>query len=236
MAMPWRDAETGEVWAIAAPAYPPDLEPKLPNPDVPRNAVRSLCYTETERPKEMQRLLKFGRNSAWPLSVSVASTPDGSNSVTVTYPIDYEDCDSSRTWFMAKFIAAAREDQMFGLPALFRPTATWTLKLRKEDASFRGVLYEDGASTPEDDGSPCYLVYRQKATIKLRCETVEVADRALTCLYGSSPEMTEQVHTREWAMIASIGGEIPEKHRLVQVDSVDDPDAYNVEIQKQASW
>jgi hypothetical protein len=135
---------------------------------------------------------------------------------------------------MAKFIAAAREDQMFGLPALFRPTATWTLKLRKEDASFRGILYEDGASTPEDDGCPCYLVYGQKATIKLRCESIEVADRALTCLYGSSPEMTEQVHTREWAVVASIGGEIPEKHRLVQVDPIEDPDAYNVEIQKLA--
>jgi hypothetical protein len=234
MAMPRRDTETGEIWTSALPSYPPDLEPRLPNPVVPRNAVRSLCYTETDRPKEMQRLLKFGRDSAWPLSVSVASTLDGSNSVTVTYSIDYEECDSSRAWFTAKFLAAAQEDQVLGLPAIYRPTATWTLKLRKEDASFRGILYEDGASTPEDDGCPCYLVYGQKATMKLRCETIEVADRALTCLYGSSPEMTEQVHTSEWAMVASIGGRIPEKHRLVQVDPIDDPDAYNVEIQNLA--
>jgi hypothetical protein len=180
MAMPWRDTETGEIWTSASPSHPPDLEPRLPGPVVPRNAIRSLCYTETDRPKEMQRLLKFGRDSAWPLSVSVASTLDSSNSVTVTSSIDYEECDSSRAWFMAKFLAAAQKDQMFGLPALFLPTTTWTLKLRKEDASFRGLLYEYGASTPEYDGCPCYLVYGRRATIKLRCETIEVADRALT--------------------------------------------------------
>jgi hypothetical protein len=135
---------------------------------------------------------------------------------------------------MTKFLAAAQEDQMLGRPALYRPTATWTLKLRIENSSFRGIIYEDGAPTPEDDGCPCYLVYGLRSSIKPRCETIEVADRALTCLYGSSPEMTEQVHTREWAMVASIGGPIPEKHSLVQVDPIDDPDAYNVEIQNLA--
>jgi hypothetical protein len=48
----------------------------------------ALYYTERDRPKEMQRLLKFGRDSAWPLSVSVASTLDGSNSVTA--PIQFQ--------------------------------------------------------------------------------------------------------------------------------------------------
>jgi hypothetical protein len=70
MARPWRDTETGEIWTTASPSYPPELNPHLPRPIVPRNAVRSLCYTETDRPIEMQRLLKFGRDSAWPLSLS----------------------------------------------------------------------------------------------------------------------------------------------------------------------
>jgi hypothetical protein len=35
-------------------------------------------------------------------------------------------------------------------------------------------------------------------------------------------------------MVASIGGDIPEKHSLTQVDPVENPDAYNVEIQKLA--
>jgi hypothetical protein len=42
MARPWRDTETGEIWTTALPCYPPELNPHLPHPVVPRNAVRSL--------------------------------------------------------------------------------------------------------------------------------------------------------------------------------------------------
>jgi hypothetical protein len=36
-----------------------------------------------------------------------------------------------------------------------------------DDLTEVAVRILDGASTPEDDGCPCYLVYGQKATIKL---------------------------------------------------------------------
>jgi hypothetical protein len=118
---------------------------------------------------------------------------------------------------------------MIGLPAMFRDSATWSLELRKEDNALRGILREDGASTPEDPGAPCFLLYGPRAFIKLHCESSDVASCFL--LYGSMPEITEKVHSLEWAFIASIaGGTIPEKHRLVPTVQVLNPVKFDTEI------
>jgi hypothetical protein len=99
---------------------------------------------------------------------------------------------------MTQWLHLAQIDQLFGLPAMFRDSATWTLELRKEDSSLRGILREDGVSAPEDPGHPCFLLYGPRATIKLRRESSGVADRALVQMHGSMPEITEKVHTLAW--------------------------------------
>jgi hypothetical protein len=152
IAQPWRNSETGEISMIASPTYPQDVNPTAANSYVPRNAVQSPCFTSTTRQKEIERLLKFGRDSNWPVSISVAASLDGLNSATVTYAAEWTDCDSTKEWFIAQWRALALNDQLIGLPAMFRDSATWSLELRKEDNALRGILREDGASTPEDAG------------------------------------------------------------------------------------
>jgi hypothetical protein len=101
------------------------------------------------------------------------------------YPTVWTDCDSTKEWFMAQWHALAIADQLVGLPAMYRNGVSWSLELRKEDNALRGSLREDGASTPEDDGKPCFLLYGPRAFIKLRCESADVADRATSdkCLF-----------------------------------------------------
>jgi hypothetical protein len=48
----------------------------------------------------------------------------------------------------------------------------------------------------------------------MRCENVAVANQFLTMFYCREPTKVNQIHTKEWALIATIdGSEIPEKHR-----------------------
>jgi hypothetical protein len=51
----------------------------------------------------------------------------------------------------------------------------------------------------------------------MRCESIDVANRYLTMMYGAMPEVTELLHTQEWALIASLNGaEIPAKHHVIR--------------------
>jgi hypothetical protein len=84
-AQPWRLSETGEILVSATPEYPQDANPYALNPRIPMNSIQPRTFTVATRPKEIGRLLKFGRDSDWPLYISVASTLDGTNSATVTY-------------------------------------------------------------------------------------------------------------------------------------------------------
>jgi hypothetical protein len=44
-----------------------------------------------------------------------------------------------------------------------------------------------------------------------------VAEQFLTMFHGESPEVTEKLHTQEYALVASLnGGEIPAKHRVIR--------------------
>jgi hypothetical protein len=81
---PWRRSDTGEILLAAASAYPQDVNPNAVNPRIPINAAQPRTSYVAARPKEIGNLLKFGRDSDWPLFISVASTLDGSNSATVT--------------------------------------------------------------------------------------------------------------------------------------------------------
>jgi hypothetical protein len=55
-------------------------------------------------------------------------------------------------------------------------------------------------------------------------------------MYGFMPEITEKVHSLEWAFVAPIaGGTIPEKHRLVPTVQVLNPVKFDTEIFNQAT-
>jgi hypothetical protein len=148
------------------------------------------------------------------------------------------DCDAPTTWFWNQFASLASQDGLVGLPVAYRQNISWAMSLRKESNSMRVTLHEktiDGqfVSTPEDDGIPCFLLYGPRATIKMRCESMDVAERYLTIMHAVMPEVTEKLHTQEWAMIASLdGGEIPAKHRVVRNPEVvvESPAAWNKEI------
>jgi hypothetical protein len=168
IAQPWRCSETGEIMLVPSLTYPQDVDPTATNPEIPRNAAQSRCFVIATRRKEIERLLRFGRDSNWPLSISLASTLDGTNSAVVTYPAEWTDCDSSEAWFHNQWYALAASDRLVGLPVMFRQNVTWMLSLSKEDNSLRAILREKSAEdelvqTPEDDGPPCYLLYGPRA-------------------------------------------------------------------------
>jgi hypothetical protein len=138
---------------------------------------------------------------------------------------------------MNQFKALAEADNLVGLPALYRPDVPWLLTLDKEDNAMRVILHEKTPSgefvaLPGDDGPPCFLLYGPRASFKMRCESVNDANRFLTMFYNGMPKVSEILHTKEWAMIASIDdGGISNKHRVI-LDSnpPKNPAAWNKEI------
>jgi hypothetical protein len=50
----------------------------------------------------VQALLKFGRDSGWPLRIISASALDEETAILVTYASSWEDCDGTATWARAK--------------------------------------------------------------------------------------------------------------------------------------
>jgi hypothetical protein len=203
-------------------------------------ALVFINFIEAIRVKEIQRLLKFGRDSNWPLAITVSSTIDGSNSISVTYSASWDDCNASAEWFCTQFEAIANQDGLIGLPVMSR-NHSWLLSLRKEDNSMREILHEkseDGTlvSTPEDDGIPCFLLYGPRAAIKMRCESVDVANHYLTMIYNAEPVTTEILQTAEWALVAAInGGSIPLKHRVTRDQGpVVNPSEWNIKTREAA--
>jgi hypothetical protein len=224
-AQPWRHPDTGEILLSASFEYPQDTDPHLKNPRIPMNAAQPRTSITATRPKEIGRLLKFGRDSDWPLYISLASTLDGTNFATTM-------------WFLSQFATLSAADGLIGLPVGSRQNIPWIVSLRKESNSIRVTLHEktpagEFVSTPEEDGIPCFLLYGPRATIKMRCEYVDVANRYLTMMYGEMPEVSEMLHTQEWSLIAALnGGEIPAKHRVIRNPdvSVANSSVWNKEI------
>jgi hypothetical protein len=109
------------------------------------------------------------------------------------------------------------QDGLIGLPAAARLGITWTRTWQIEDNKVHIFITEVGVSTPEEDGPPCFIFYASKASLKLRCESYEVAMRAITMSYGQEPEILEKDkhHTKEWALIATIfGGTVDNSHKV----------------------
>jgi hypothetical protein len=203
---PWRKSETGEICPTAATSYPEGVDIEAYNPRVPFGAAQARDFSEIRDKQEISRILKFGRDIDWPPVLSCVSSLDGTNSATVTYETSLTDCEDSIPWFLGKFNALLAEDGLIGLPVTARLNAIWERTLRVEDLKIHVSITELGVSTPEQDGPPCMIFYAPKATFKLRCESFDVAWRALTMFYNREPTMPEQHHTKEWALVASIDG------------------------------
>jgi hypothetical protein len=192
------------------------------NANIPQCAAPPCTFTEASRAKEIRALLKSGRDSRWSLTVTVASGLEGKNSISVTYPIDWEGCEAVE-WFLSKFTEATSFDGLQQLPAMTREGVSWLSVLRKENNSFHVVLCEKGmdgvvVSTPEDPGIPPLILYGPTAEIKLRCAGLDVSETIIQILYAGKMALTEQLPSREWAMIRALGdgvtsGEIRTHHK-----------------------
>jgi hypothetical protein len=158
--------------------------------------------------------------------LSCVSSVDGMNSITVTYETVVADCDDSIPWYWSKFSELMTKDQLIGLPVAARLGVIWTRSCEIEDHKIHIYLTEVGINTPEEDGPPCLFLYGPGAVLKLRCESMDVALRAVTMCYDRDPEISEKDlhHSKEGGLIASIfGGKVHEKH-LIQLDNQLDKD------------
>jgi hypothetical protein len=171
---------------------------------------------------DVSRTLKFARDNQWPLLLSCSSPLDGMNSITVTYEISLIDCEDKIPWYWSKFADLMAQGNLIGLPAAARLGVIWTRSCYIEDHKIHIYLKEVGASTPEEDGPPCYLFYAPRASLKLRCESEEVALREATMCYGQEPDLSDNHHGKEWALVASIfGGIIDHRHEVQLTQRID---------------
>jgi hypothetical protein len=214
------------------------------NAKIPQCAPPPSTFTEATRPKEVKALLKFGRDSDWPLKVRVPSALYGENSISGAYPIEWEGCVSKVEWFLGKSTGAALRGGLRPLPVETREGVGSLSVLQKDDNTFRVILCDKGADevvvpTPEDPGIPPLILYGPHSEIKLRCSGLEVAEAYLRALCGGRMSVTGFPSkewaiivtstpcwlTKEWVMIGLMGdgvssGTIPERHRAVLDESL----------------
>jgi hypothetical protein len=82
-----RWGETGEIIAKAIPVAGSWDDDRV-GEQVPLFAKEMPTFVETTSLKETQGPLKFGRDSQWPIKMTVASAVDEFTSLSVTYSID----------------------------------------------------------------------------------------------------------------------------------------------------
>jgi hypothetical protein len=83
----WRAEDQGEIVVQAMEEFPADKSLNEMKGQIPWNAALPRTFIEATRPKEIKALLKFGRDSHWPLKVTIASAVDEINSISVTCAI-----------------------------------------------------------------------------------------------------------------------------------------------------
>jgi hypothetical protein len=209
----WRKGETGEIVLRPMPAWPPEIDPEAYNPRVPQNSASPRDFAEITDDKDVSRILKCGRDNGWNMLLSVVSTWDGTNSLTLSYesPLTL----SYVNWFWQRFSDLMGADSLVGFPVFARPGIEIKRSCKIEDHLIHILLTEQGVPTTETDGNPCMLFRAPRATFKFRCESLEFALRAITMCCNREPQLIEPHHGKAWALISSIdGGEIPQKHRI----------------------
>jgi hypothetical protein len=120
----------------------------------PMCAKEIPTFIEATRVKETQALLRFGRDSAWPLKVSFATLASPATSLSITYDINWdglqnseeEDISSESCW--NKFMERVSFENLSAPPAFLRDGVEWKVSVRKENNSIRVFLKEAGIWTP----------------------------------------------------------------------------------------
>jgi hypothetical protein len=90
----------GEQGSISAEGSPvrPNWYGTLTGGKIPCCASFPLTITEATGPKEIQTLLKSGRDSNWTLKITVTSALDELTSLSITYDSDWKDFDGTIDW------------------------------------------------------------------------------------------------------------------------------------------
>jgi hypothetical protein len=180
-------------------------------PEPPMCAKEMPTFVEATTIKETQAMLRFGRDSNWPIQITLAARASPSTMVSITYEIDWEglrtteEGEISTDWGWNKFNEKFREESLMAPPALASGQGAWIASVRKENNSIRIIIKEAGTWAPEDpDGPPPMILYGPKAIIKVR--TTEQGPTALLemravlgILYQGRYDIEQQVPTREWA-------------------------------------
>jgi hypothetical protein len=184
-------------------------------------------FVEATTVKESQAMLRFGRDSNWPIKITLAARASPAMMVSITYDTDWEglhtteEGEISTDWGWTKFNAKFKEEALLAPPALASGTGVWNASIRKENNSFRIILKEAGIWAPEDpDGPPPMILFGPKAVVKIRTTAegpvamLEMRE-VLRILYQGRYEIEREVPSREWALIGSFGGgEIPMHYLL----------------------
>jgi hypothetical protein len=140
------------------------------------------------RPKETQSLLRFGRDSNWPLKITVATAVDQFTTLSITYDIGWdgiqcEERDISVDWCCTKFIQKAAAEVLSIPPAFSKVGVKWEATLRKENNSLRVILREGTIWTPEDPGGPQPMIlFSSHSIIKIRSSATDSMNQMMLCL------------------------------------------------------
>jgi hypothetical protein len=193
----------------------------------PMSAKDIPTFVEATCLKESHALLRFGRDSNWPLKVTFATTASPTSTLAITYDVTWQGIESteegeiSSDWCWNKFMEKVREENLTAPPAFVRQGVVWRATVRKENNSIRVTPKEDGIWTPEDpDGPPPMILFGPVAMLKVRSTLLGDAAlsemlQVLNVLYQGRYSVTEEVPTREWAIVGSFGdGVIPWQYRL----------------------
>jgi hypothetical protein len=96
-AQPWRIGDNGEIAARACPAAG-TWDDEHTTPKISLCGMKPPTFIQTTRPIETQSLLKFGRDSDWPLRITAATAIDTFTSLSTRHQVGREDCDNSIPW------------------------------------------------------------------------------------------------------------------------------------------
>jgi hypothetical protein len=120
-------------------------------------------------------LLRFGRDSNWPLKVTAATAVSPATTLAITYDTDWSGIESDEEgeisvgWCWNKFIEKATAENLTVSRAFLRPDVHWEAIIRKENNSLRVILKESSIWTPEDPGGPPPMIlFGPCAIIKTR--------------------------------------------------------------------
>jgi hypothetical protein len=149
-------------------------------------------FIEATRVVEIRAILRLGRDSNWPLSMTLASEVDSTTSLSVTCEtnwsgIDWEDDEKSTDWCRDKFLEAARADNLSAPPALQRSGRPWSISLGEKNNALRIFIRESTQSTPGETGEPILLLFAPRSIVKFRSVAPDAKERLCNCISALYP-------------------------------------------------